>query len=61
MISMPSGKYFHCNTFQNNNKMIICSIYRQPSSTLSMNKSNDKIFDPLLDKITSETCVMMGD
>ena len=41
--------------------MLIGCIYRHPSSTMSIKKFNDEIFD--LDKISSEdkTCALMGD
>ena len=43
--------------------MFIGCIYRPPSSTMSIKKFNDEIFDPLLDKIASEdkTWALMGD
>ena len=48
--------------FPNKKNMIIGCIYRHPTSTLSLQKFNEEIFDPLLDKITKgKTCALMGD
>ena len=49
--------------FPNKKNMIIGCIYRHPTSTLSLQKFNEEIFDTLLDKITNEdkTCALMGD
>ena len=43
--------------------MIISCIYRHPTSTLSLQKFNEEVFDPLRDKINREdkTCALMGD
>ena len=50
-------------TFPSKKNMIIGCIYRHPASTLSLQKFNDEVFDPLLDKINREdkTCALMGD
>ena len=40
--------------FPNKENMIIGCIYRHPTSTLSLQKFNEEIFDSLLDKITNE-------
>ena len=43
--------------------MIIGCIYRHPTSTHSLQKFNEEVFDPLLNKINREdkTCALMGD